>query len=50
MVYLLKTEFDKVIGRIPKDVIIVMDEAYGEYVTSKDFPNSLELLKRSILR
>ena len=22
-----------------------MDEAYGEYVTSKDFPNSLELLK-----
>lgn len=40
-----KTEFDKVIGRIPKDVIIVMDEAYGEYVTSKDFPNSLELLK-----
>lgn len=40
-----KTEFHKVIGRIPKDVIIVMDEAYGEYVTSKDFPNSLELLK-----
>ncbi|MBS5939178.1 histidinol-phosphate transaminase [Clostridium sp.] len=40
-----KTEFDKVIGRIPKNVIIVMDEAYGEYVTSKDFPNSLELLK-----
>ena len=40
-----KSELDKVLDRIPSNVIIVMDEAYGEYVTSKEYPNSLELLK-----
>ncbi len=38
-------EFEKVLSRIPDSVIIVMDEAYIEYVTDSDFPNSLELLK-----
>ena len=40
-----KKELDKVLNRIPKSVIIVMDEAYGEYVTSEDYPDSLELIK-----
>ena len=40
-----KTELDNVLNRIPKDVIIVMDEAYGEYVTSEDYPDSLDLIK-----
>ena len=40
-----REELDRVLNRIPKDVIIVMDEAYGEYVTSKDYPDSLELIK-----
>lgn len=39
-------EFENILSKIPSRVIIVMDEAYGEYVTSDDFPNSLELLKR----
>ena len=42
-----KEEFNKVLRRIPKKVIIVMDEAYVEYVESNDFPNSLELLKEN---
>ena len=40
-----KAELNSVLNRIPKDVIIVMDEAYGEYVTSEEYPNSLELIK-----
>lgn len=40
-----KGDLDEVLNKIPKDVIIVMDEAYSEYVTSDDYPNSLELLK-----
>lgn len=39
-------EFNKVLDKIPNDVLIVMDEAYGEYVTSKEYPDSLELLKK----
>lgn len=39
-------EFNKIIDNIPKDVLIVMDEAYGEYVTSDEYPKSLELLER----
>lgn len=41
-----KEEFMKVLDRIPNRVIIVMDEAYVEYVENKDFPNSLELLQK----
>lgn len=40
-----RSQLDKVLDKIPKNVIIIMDEAYGEYVTSKEYPNSLELLK-----
>lgn len=39
-----KTDFVKVLSRIPDHVLIVMDEAYIEYVTSKDFPNGLDYL------
>lgn len=32
--------------KVPKDIIVVYDEAYNEYVTRDDFPrNSVELLK-----
>ena len=40
-----KEDLDKVLCKIPEDVIIIMDEAYSEYVDSEDYPNSLELLK-----
>jgi histidinol-phosphate aminotransferase len=41
-----KDDLDKVLDRIPPSVVIVMDEAYIEYVTDKNFPNSLELLPK----
>ncbi|MGL4873944.1 MAG: histidinol-phosphate transaminase [Clostridium sp.] len=42
-----KEEFEKVLDRIPKEVIIIMDEAYVEFVDRDvDFPDSIELLKR----
>lgn len=39
-----KQELDKVLCRIPENVVIVMDEAYIEYVTDENYPDSLELL------
>lgn len=39
-------EFEAVIDKIPSEVFVVMDEAYCEYVTSEEYPNSLELLKK----
>ncbi|MGG7079007.1 histidinol-phosphate transaminase [Clostridium sardiniense] len=38
-------EFLALIDRIPKSVLIVMDEAYEEFVQSDKFPNTLELMK-----
>jgi len=40
-----KQDIDKVLHKIPDNVIIIMDEAYIEYVTDVDFPNSIALLK-----
>lgn len=39
-----KAQFARVINKIPDHVLIIMDEAYNEYVTSEEFPNSLEYL------
>lgn len=39
-----KAQFVKVLKRIPDHVLIIMDEAYIEYVTSQEFPNALEFL------
>ncbi len=38
-------EFISLISRIPKNVLVVMDEAYEEFVQSNEFPNTLELMK-----
>lgn len=38
-------EFINVINRIPKDVLIVMDEAYGEFVKTNEFPDTIKLIK-----
>ncbi|EGT3614701.1 histidinol-phosphate transaminase [Clostridium perfringens] len=35
----------KLLNKIPRSVYIIMDEAYVEYVSRDDYPNSLELLK-----
>ena len=40
-----KARFVNVLSKIPDHVLIVMDEAYIEYVTSNEYPNGLEFLK-----
>jgi len=40
-----KAELEKILPRIPKNIIIIMDEAYIEYVTDKEYPDSIKLLK-----
>lgn len=37
-------EFKDALKRIPENVVIVMDEAYYEFVTDKDYPDSLSYL------
>ena len=39
-----KGDFERFLEQIPSDVILVLDEAYGEYVTDESFPHSLEYL------
>ncbi|MCH1624740.1 histidinol-phosphate transaminase [Fredinandcohnia quinoae] len=34
------------IDSVPKHVLVVVDEAYYEYVTEEDFPNSVQLLEK----
>ncbi|MBW7458489.1 histidinol-phosphate transaminase [Paenibacillus sepulcri] len=33
------------VSQVPKNIIIALDEAYFEYVTNAEYPNSLELLR-----
>ncbi len=42
-----KAEVDALIARLPESVIVVFDEAYYEYVRSRDFPDSLSLVKQN---
>lgn len=43
--YFTGTELEAFLKKIPDDVLVVLDEAYCEYVTARDFPESLKLLK-----
>ncbi len=38
-------ELDRFLGRIPDTVLVAMDEAYCEYVTHAEYPDTLELLR-----
>jgi histidinol-phosphate aminotransferase len=40
-----KAEMDRFMGLIPENIIVVVDEAYFEYVTHTDYPDSLDYLK-----
>jgi len=46
-----KAEMDRFMERVPDNVIVALDEAYFEYVTHADYPDSLDYLKdgRNIL-
>lgn len=40
------TELENFLAKIPSEIIVVIDEAYAEYVTDSAFPNSFELQKK----
>ncbi len=40
-----KAEMDRFMSRVPDNVIVAVDEAYFEYVTHADYPDSLDYLK-----
>jgi histidinol-phosphate aminotransferase len=42
----VKKHLEQFLEKISPDVIVVLDEAYAEYVTDQSFPCSLEYLKR----
>ncbi len=42
-----KAEVDALMARLPEPVIVVFDEAYYEYVRSREFPDSLSLVKQN---
>jgi histidinol-phosphate aminotransferase len=41
-----KADLERIIKRIPENVIVIMDEAYIEYVTDEEYPDSLSLLDK----
>ena len=41
-----KDELEKFLDGLPKGVIVILDEAYNEFVERRDFPNSLDYLNR----
>lgn len=41
------TEVEALMARVPEHVIVVFDEAYYEYVTAPDFPDSLSYVKQN---
>jgi histidinol-phosphate aminotransferase len=43
--YLTRAEFDYILDRIPGSVLVVVDQAYFEYVDRKDYPDALDALK-----
>jgi histidinol-phosphate aminotransferase len=40
-----KTEMDRFMDRVPDHVVVAVDEAYFEYVTHADYPDSLDYLR-----
>ncbi|MDO8281627.1 MAG: histidinol-phosphate transaminase [Thermodesulfovibrionia bacterium] len=41
-----RAEMDAFMEKVPDDVLVVIDEAYFEYVSSTDYPDSMEYLKK----
>ncbi|MBI3812803.1 MAG: histidinol-phosphate transaminase [Nitrospirae bacterium] len=41
-----RRELDRLLSRLPQNVLVIMDEAYAEYADDPEFPNTIENLKR----
>ncbi len=44
--YLTKSELQKLIDKTPKNILIVLDCAYEEFVFADDYPHGIELVKK----
>lgn len=44
--YIREDELVNFLERVPQEILVVLDEAYTEYVTADDFPNGLEYIDR----
>lgn len=44
--YVTHAELERLLKKTPRDCLVVVDEAYGEYATAKDFPRSIALMKK----
>jgi len=40
-----RKEMDELVSKVPPNAILVIDEAYSEYVEAKDYPDSLEYIR-----
>jgi histidinol-phosphate aminotransferase len=45
-IYIPESDFISFMESVPSDILVVCDEAYREYVTAVDFPNTIELMNR----
>ena len=46
--YVSEDELVRFLGRVPEDVLVVMDEAYVEFTTAEDFPDFFRLRERFV--
>ena len=37
-----REQLDDFMGKVPEHVLVILDEAYSEYITSRDYPKSLD--------
>jgi histidinol-phosphate aminotransferase len=44
--YFTHAELESLLRKAPRECLIVVDEAYGDYADEKDFPRSVELLRK----
>ena len=45
--YVKESEIEEFLSGLPQDIIVVLDEAYFEFVEAPDYPVSIDLLKKS---
>jgi histidinol-phosphate aminotransferase len=43
--YLSSSKINYFLSRVPENIIVVLDEAYCEYIDNSDYPNGISLLK-----
>ncbi len=46
--YFTHEELENFLSGLPNNVIVIIDEAYGEFVEAKDFPRSIEFVKKAL--